>query len=415
MNIYSLLSFFAFIVYLYLGIYALRLDKRGRLNRIFFLLALSFAIWAFSYTFLYPAKDKESCWFWFKIGSIGWCNFACFSLHFHLILAKKKLRWWIYPLIYTPGAVFTIKSLFFGLLASDFILKPFGWAFVIPLSSYWAFTFYFYYSIYIITCILLCKFLREKTPSQREKKQAGIIIITTIISLVLGSLIDVILPALRVYILPPIASSTTLIWGCGIWLAIVKYRLMILSPKISVNEIVTIMREILILISPSGHIIKTNPRTEELLGYSENELRGKGIDGIIAEKEDIKNYIAKIKEGLSSDLDSKFHLLSSSGEAIPIGMKGISVSDEEENMVGIILLAEDLRKAKELEAIYEKIRTFNTFLSEKLILSIVHIEGFCRAILKHNIESLDSPTRYNIEGILERCKEINKLIEDFLK
>jgi hypothetical protein len=43
MNILSLVAFFAFIVYLFLGIYTYRLDQRSVQNRVFALLCMDFA------------------------------------------------------------------------------------------------------------------------------------------------------------------------------------------------------------------------------------------------------------------------------------------------------------------------------------------------------------------------------------
>ncbi len=415
MNIYSLLSYSATIAYLYLGIYALRLDTKSRLNRVFFLLSLSFIIWAFSYTFLYPAKDKETCWLWYRIGSIGWCFFAGIMLHFFLMLTKNPSikKWWIYPILYVPGIVCLLKSLTGVLLVSDFILIPLGWAFVIPLSSAWVWLFYFYYSTYVLISILLCKRWGEKSSVQREKKQVRVIMITTIFSLVFGSLVDVILPALKVYILPPIAIVFVLIWAFGIWYAIVKYRLMLLSPKIAINEIASIMGELLILTDSYGKIIKINPKTKELLGYNENELISQHLEMIILEKDWIKDELVKIREGLSTDCE--LSLKTQAGETIPIQARGMQIMDEEKNTIGIVIIGEDLRKAKNLESAHKKLEIFHNFLSGNLMVSLTNIEGFCYALLKYHSEGLDSQTKDTIERILERCKEVNHLIENFLK
>src|SRR5512135_1051868 len=103
MNILSLVAFFAFIVYLFFGIYTYRLDRHSTLNRIFSLLCMDFAIWAFAYTFFYSAPDKQTAWFWYHVSSPGWCFFPALTLHFFLILTGHReiaKKWW--PLLYLP-------------------------------------------------------------------------------------------------------------------------------------------------------------------------------------------------------------------------------------------------------------------------------------------------------------------------
>lgn len=417
MNPYSLLSFTSFIVYLYLGIYTLLKDKKSRLNRTFFFVCLSFAVWAFSYTFLYPAKDKETAWFWLRAGSIGWCSFAAFMLHFSLLLTRNPLlkKWWICPLIYIPAIISLARSLTGALLIYDFIQMPFGWVFVIPVSSGWVWFFYFYYSIYVVLSIWLYKMWGDKSSLPREKKQAKAIIAGTMLSLIFGSLVDVILPALKLYILPPITIVFVLMWASGMCCAIVKYKMMVLNPEVSVDEIATMMRELLILINLDGNIIKVNPKARELLGYSENELKGKSIEVVIVEKEKIRDYLAKIKGNLSFDLGDELKFETKEGEIIPVQAGGILIKSKDEDTLGIIIIGEDLRKVRELEKIQKKLELFTNFLSGNLMVPVKHIEGFCDALLKYHTESLDPQTKESLESIFQRCKEVNLLVEDFIK
>ncbi|HEY9765278.1 MAG TPA: histidine kinase N-terminal 7TM domain-containing protein, partial [Chroococcales cyanobacterium] len=102
MSLFSLLSFFAFLVYLTLGIQVHRLDKKARLNGIFFALCLALAIWAFSTTFLFSAPNKETCWFWYRLSAFGWCLIPSLLLHFFLQLTSSKKMKRAWPLLYLP-------------------------------------------------------------------------------------------------------------------------------------------------------------------------------------------------------------------------------------------------------------------------------------------------------------------------
>ena len=72
MNIFTLLSFFAFICYVYLGIQSFRMDRRSALNRSMLYVCASLSIWALAYTFLYTAETAEAASHWYRFSLFGW-------------------------------------------------------------------------------------------------------------------------------------------------------------------------------------------------------------------------------------------------------------------------------------------------------------------------------------------------------
>ena len=60
MNILSLLSSFASLIFIFMGLYALKLEPRSRLNRIFFAITFCASLWSLSYAFIYSAASEES-------------------------------------------------------------------------------------------------------------------------------------------------------------------------------------------------------------------------------------------------------------------------------------------------------------------------------------------------------------------
>jgi len=59
MNIFSLILIILSVLYVFLGITVIRLDKRSALNRLFFALNLSFIIWAFAAALQISASVKK--------------------------------------------------------------------------------------------------------------------------------------------------------------------------------------------------------------------------------------------------------------------------------------------------------------------------------------------------------------------
>ena len=113
MNLVSLITFLAGILYLYLGYFGLKLDYRARLNQIFFLLCLACAWWAFCISFMFPSPNRSTAWLMLRLSSPGWCLGPALILHFTIHLTKKKhtLRKSLLTLgIYIPGLYFTVKG-----------------------------------------------------------------------------------------------------------------------------------------------------------------------------------------------------------------------------------------------------------------------------------------------------------------
>ena len=126
MNYLAIVSFTSFIIYCYFGIYVLKQDIKNPGNRLVLLISISFAFWSFGYTFLYLSKTEAAAFFWYRFSSIGWLNVASFALHFGLILTQKTKilsKKWFYGILYLPGLLLTIRSMFATVVSKGFVWK----------------------------------------------------------------------------------------------------------------------------------------------------------------------------------------------------------------------------------------------------------------------------------------------------
>jgi diguanylate cyclase (GGDEF)-like protein/PAS domain S-box-containing protein len=350
-NILSLVAFFAFIVYLFLGIYTYRLDRCSKLNRIFSLLCMDFAVWAFAYTFFYSAPDKQTAWFWYHVSSPGWCFFPALTLHFFLILTGHKAilgKWWAYPLLYLPGAMFMYKTLTGTLLVSDFVYQGFGWCEIALSGTLWFWSYVFYYSSFILAWFVLTFKWHAKAQNAREKKQAHVIL-TVAFPVLLGSIAtDTVLPTLEIYTLPSIASVLILVWIAGIWYAMVKYKLMDITPAVAAEDIVSAMFDLLVLAGYDGTVIKLNRRTIDLVGYEESEIIGKPLETLFADKELFREKFIN-----ASQADHAAHceldLITKHNELIPLNLSCSLIKDNFGDPVGYAIVGQDLRQMMELQ------------------------------------------------------------------
>lgn len=234
MNIYSLLLFTSFLIYLYLGFQVFRIRPIPKLSRIFCVLCFAFAHWSFCITFLFSAPHKEAAFFWMDLSSLAWSFIPALLLHFALALTgweQKFKHRYLLPFLYLPGVLFVYREMTSYVTTVDFVLMSYGWNGIIAVDSPWFISFTLYYVLFVLVATAALYRWKINTDSPREKKQAQIIILAVLCSIVLTFINETLLPLMGIDIFPKIPSFLTIIWALGMWYAITKYRLMDLSPS----------------------------------------------------------------------------------------------------------------------------------------------------------------------------------------
>jgi len=136
-----------------------------------------------------------------------------------------------------------------------------------------------------------------------------------------------------------------------------------------------------------GHILIMNPVAERLTGWKEEEARGKPIQEVFKiinefSREPVPNPVEKVlEEGLVIGLANHTVLISRDGKEYPIADSGAPISDEEGNILGVILVFRDQTKEREAERqileAREKLREQNRFL-EYLIQNLPGLVYRCK-------------------------------------
>jgi diguanylate cyclase (GGDEF)-like protein/PAS domain S-box-containing protein len=352
-NLFTLLSFLSAAIYLYLGLSTWRKEPGSRLTQIFFLQCLSLAVWAYFYAFVYQAPNKEILWFWFKLSSLGWCTIGGITLHFFMLLCGKEKvlkKGWVYIPLYLPGLILIYKAWTGFVTAKDFIPGPLGWVEVPAVDSFW----YWIHIANLLDCVLIGLYLfwqRGKTSTlAREKAQTRLVLTTAASVLVLGFVVNIILPAFNIKVIPAIAPILLLLWAKAVWESLIKYRLMAPSPKVAGEEIIDRMKDVLLLINPSGEINQINPQAENLLGYREEELRRKGLETIIPDWDLVAALKDSLRKGFISCPDLEAVMKTRGGETLPFLISSSIIRDDYNDPIGLVLVGHDLRKTKALQS-----------------------------------------------------------------
>ena len=354
MNIFQLLYFFVFLIYSGLLVFLLSKDSKSLLNRVCAALLACFAVWSFGSIFIYynPHVTKDTVILVDNIGSLGWVSFASFSLWFILIFTEKEkiLRTKIiYPLIFILPLLF-IYTQWAGLLTSDYIKQPWGWKSVWS-DSIWTYLFYFYYLSFMITGLYLILNFWKKTEEPIKKKQAKIIFITGLFSLVFGTLTDVVFKELNIYTMLHIhslADMITLVWAFGMVYAIAKYKLMVITPATAAENIISAMADSLILLDRKGNIVTVNKATLDLSGYGKDELTGKSGEIFFREKGFKSTLLDKAIKGEIIRND-EFNFKTKTGDHIPVVFSSSTMIDEAGEIVGVVCIIKDINERKKME------------------------------------------------------------------
>lgn len=353
----AFISTVASTIFLLCAFYVLKLERKARLNRVFALICLDFAMWTFSTPFFCGAHTAGEAWFWLRFSALNWSNIPGAALLFALLLTENpfaKSRW-CPVLVFFPGLVFALKSLTGTLTISGFVPHADGLQKLIPVHSPWYWAFQAYYGLFVAAAILMIVFWGLCTPHPREKRQAGVIALATTASFCciffsetfLNLLSTLVFIPPRVFGYFPPSSSGGLLWVFGILYGISRHRLLVLTPAIAAEKLVEKMSDLVFLVDEKGRIIQAGPFAASVLQYRPEELLGNPLSLFLEAPVDL--------EKLENPCEKAF--LTRNGERIPVLLSLSEMNDQWGEPIGLVLIGRDLRETKQLEAeVFERRR-----------------------------------------------------------
>jgi diguanylate cyclase (GGDEF)-like protein/PAS domain S-box-containing protein len=341
MNGYSILSLLSFIIYIHLGIEIYRNNMKAKENKLFLALCISFAIWSFGYTFIYPSHNDDMRNFWYKISAFGWCTYSSIILHF--VLTKyghgimEKYRWLIF-IIYCPSIALLLMriTLFKSNKVSLFIYNSFTLMDGI-----------YYVGYTVLTMLIVINNLKHN-HSNRERREMTILIKSGFISFILGFINQTLLPFFGYYSIPPIAQILSLIWVCGIWYSVKIYSFMDIKKLVTTEAILNKLNDMIVVIDYNGYIISMNEAVLKISQYKEEQIVGQKISSLL---ENLKiNHEDIIRSAEISYLDNdELFLLTKGKDKIPLSISISRIKDTFGEVVGLVIVGQDIRLVKKLQ------------------------------------------------------------------
>jgi len=342
-------SFLLSFIYLILGVYALNRNYKSSLNRTFFAITLCTVVWMIAYTCIFGADTSDPwAWFWFKVSALGWLTLPALSLHFVLALTGRdqSVKNWQKVLLYLPAAAEIILLYTIIIPAPHLDIGRFTLAIFIHPAQKW---FWIIYALYCITyCVVLFAMVAvwgKTSTFTREKRQASIVTmagITVMVSIILNYFV---LPGIVQWGPYPV-MIVGLIWAIAILYAMVRFQLMDLDAVMQIKDVLNQVTDMVILIDHSGIITRISHKTAENLGYDVIELQRMPLWKIIPDEKRHRITITE-KGSLTMEIETEYRTVK--GEMIPVKAFWKAIKDNHHDIVGILIIGQDLRLTRELE------------------------------------------------------------------
>jgi PAS domain S-box-containing protein len=353
MNYFSHIHIISSIVYFCMAAFVLYKHFRSPLNRVTAGILICLGLWSYGMTGVHNLQSTaHTARLFDNVSSLGSFSFCVFALWFALLFTEKRniLR---SPILYVG---FTILPLFFialewsGVLVVEYIRRPYGWA-PVWAQSIWMYLFYCYLAVFLVSTVLLLMLYAHRQNNLNKKRQTRVIYMTAAVSFALGSITDLLLPELGIYSIPGIANILAFIWAGGLFHVIFRYKFLVLTPTGVADDILSAMNEALLLVNPRGEVVTTNQAARSLLGYSENDLRGKHLEMIFAEP----GFASKIMNEVILQKAKSYDcaLKTRDGDSIGV-LLSCSVIHQEEKLSGVVCVARDVREQLEARQEIEK-------------------------------------------------------------
>ncbi len=353
MTPWALVHFFSFIVNFFLSAYIVWKNPRRILNWFCAATVFLFSLWSFGTTCMRnPLLPESSIKVFNNVAAIGWIGFSAFFLLFSLQFrdnaigrkGKKTRLVWNLAIITLP-AVF----IFFqwnGLFMREYRLERYGWVGVWP-SSAITYLFYALYGGFIISGLIVIYRARKRSVRTLIKKQAGVLIVSVVISMLLGSVASILLRHAGIYAVPPLGDVFTVLFAAGLFYATARYRLFEFNPATAANKILETMTDGVLLINTQGTIVECNQAISLMLGYGREELIGMPFTAIIPDSIYHSTYVKELlrRHALAN---VKGFLQTKSGSEVPVLASAGLIKDENE-IAGFVMVVRDYTELQNAE------------------------------------------------------------------
>jgi DNA-binding CsgD family transcriptional regulator len=352
-----IISLFTFLMclFLFFGLYVLLINPEKKVNIVFFCISLLLSLQCITSAFLqfeFTVANEKALSFWAKVGSIS------FLLTIYLLLIFYNLHTRIFKVKWYSGLILLLLPLYISIKLL-FISRPATFIYKDEILYFSDYNKLFneiniYLNLYFVAMIILLIIWLFKFAERRNKKQIYIILIAQILSIALAELDQYVLfflTKIYEYRIPGSYIVYFTIWIAGIWYVMVRYRFMAFTPALITQDILSNIDENVILLDTEMKIISFNEKHE---GYA--HLRSKYLNShistLIDNYDSLSGELEELKQGKHNDFGCRLNFKIGVEELYCMDVKFKSIRDKFHDLIGILLVAKEVKELKQLKSIY---------------------------------------------------------------
>ena len=165
MSIFVIGPFLVSLLTLFFGTFAFFINKKAKLNRLFYLLCISVFVWSFGYAQMYNTKNNYPlALFWARIGYVGVVFIPVFTYHYIVTFLSLKRRQITILSTYLLGVCFLFISRTDLFLNSGF---HYFWGYYPKAGPLYIFFVMFFALVFLRVSILLYSAIRHMKKSSQ--------------------------------------------------------------------------------------------------------------------------------------------------------------------------------------------------------------------------------------------------------
>jgi diguanylate cyclase (GGDEF)-like protein/PAS domain S-box-containing protein len=347
MNIFSVLSFISMVSCIFLAVYVLLFNKKERAHTGLAYMCFLSAAWNFFSMILHTTDNRALYISFSKASFLVFAILIPFTIYFTLQLTKEMYR--------KPPFIMLGPLLGIGLMLSYINYRSFfyitdlkytinGFIEVHDTSSFLYTIFISWYTFCVFFCLITIWIWGRKSRYKKVKRQSQIISASGLLIIIFGSYLNLYLPKTGFQNMPAVGDVCFLFWFIGVFVAIVKYRLLKMTPEIAVNEIISKVHDLVIIMDYSMNIIHANSVFEKLTGYYIKDFKDQNINSIIKISKKNLDYLLE-----NPERTIRYELTTSSIQKLPLEIAIRGFSDKFKDPIGYVFVAMDLREKDKLQ------------------------------------------------------------------
>ncbi|GGI44133.1 hypothetical protein GCM10008018_05580 [Paenibacillus marchantiophytorum] len=176
-----------------------------------------------------------------------------------------------------------------------------------------------------------------------------------------------------------------------------RYERKLEMSKCCYESLVTYNPDMIFMLDELGNLVEANPAVEAISGYSEEEIKGKSIHFLIvpAYLPQLKELFEQAKQGVTGS--SEAQILHKHGHKMMIEIKFVPRMDQE-HVNGIYLIAKDVTKRNQNEAIIDELHNKNQLILDAVSDGIFGIDEHLGTIFWN--QAAERLTGYTYEDML---------------